>query len=114
MRLIIAALAACLVASPARAGEPAGPDCLTPSTAMANAMAHGSVVGRLDGAEATELLARINAIEPPTSYRAETLVILLRPDRAIVAMFGICHEGDVVIGLDAFAAVWRAVRGSPA
>ena len=112
MRLLIAAFAACLCTSSVLAGEAFGPPCLTASAALANATAHGAVAGRLDGKEAAALLDRLNHTGELTSYAADTVVVVLRPDRAVVALFRACHEGDVAMRLDAFAEVWRAVRGT--
>ena len=115
MRACLALAALACFATSATHAQPAreanGPPCLTANTAMTNATAHGAVVGRLDGAEAVALLDRINATGEPTSYHADTVVVVLRPDRAIVALFGACHTADIAMRLDAFAEVWRAVRG---
>lgn len=109
MRLTLV-LAACLAASPALAEE-AEPECLTPAAALSNALAHGATAGRLDGVEAQAPLDAINSTGEPTDYRADTVVVVLRPDRAVVAMFGACLTGNVTVRLDAFAEAWDRARG---
>ncbi len=111
-------LAACLAVSAVHA-QPArhhamrenGPPCLTASNALNNALARDTVVGRLDGHEAQDVLDRVNAVGDPTSYRAAAVIVILHQDRATVAMFDACYTGTFSMRLDAFAEVWRAARG---
>ena len=114
MRLLPAALAACLVTSPVLAREPDGPACLTANAAMAAVAQHpDAMAGRLDGAEAADLLSSINAVGEPTSYHAQTIIVVPHEDRAVVGMFDACHTGDIAMPLGVFAEVWRSVRGQP-
>jgi len=109
---ILAALAAgCIAMSmPARADE-AGPKCLTAAEAATSARAHGAVMARPDGSEAAHLLGEINSVGQPTDYHAETVIVILRSDTAVVAMFSPCHGEDVRMMLQDFADVWFKARG---
>jgi len=110
-RFLAALAAACILASmPVRADE-AGPKCLTAADAATNARAHGAVMARLDGPEAAHLLNQINSVGQPTDYHAETVIVILRPETAVVAMFSPCHGDDVRMMLQDFADVWVKARG---
>ncbi len=126
MRFVISAtLAACLcspvIAAPtrhalpkpiiAKVHGPDGPPCLMASAAEANAMMRGSVLARLNGDDAKDLLDRINRMEPVTDYHADSVIVLLFPDHAAVALFSPCHVQDAMIRLEPFEAVWIATRG---
>ena len=111
MRPILAAILSASLVMPAAAHavpkEPAGPLYLTAKDAMASVSLHHDVIaGRFVGTDASELLRAVNDTGDKTDFQAETLIVVLYPDRAVVALFGVCHTGDVAMSLPAFKAAW--------
>ncbi len=88
---ILAALAAACIATPvlARSAEPFGPACDLPSAVMRQIPAEATAV-RLDGDDAARMLAAINATDPPTEFRASTILIRLFRSNALVVLFDPC------------------------
>ena len=110
--LLSAALAACLVTPALAAKEPQGPGCFTATRAMEVVHQHdGAVAARLDGKDAEALVAIINNTGEPTDFHAQTVIVVLYPDHAGVALFNACHEHDVAIDLKAFSEIWASFRG---
>ncbi len=109
---ILAALAAACIAMPAlaRNTEPFGPAWDLPSSVMRQIPADATAV-RLDGDDAARMLAAINATEPPTDFRASTILIRLFRDHALVVLFDPCAVSTVRLPLGEMQEAWEAARG---
>ncbi len=109
---ILAALAAACIATPvlARSAEPFGPACDLPSAVMRQIPAEATAV-RLDGDDAARMLAAINATDPPTEFRASTILIRLFRSNALVVLFDPCAVSTVRLPLVEMREAWEATRG---
>ncbi len=108
---LAATLAACLSSSAAMADEPDAPAaCFTAAEAMLDVAQHPEITAtRLNGADATSLLDRVNQVGS-VDLHAGTVIVLLYPDHAAVGTFEPCHEEDVAIELAGLFGHLEAVR----
>lgn len=95
---------------PAHAREPFGPACDLPSSVMRQIPADATAV-RLDGDDATRMLTAINATDPPTDFRASTILIRLFRSNALVVLFNPCAVSTVRLPLGEMWEAWEAARG---
>ncbi len=108
----LAALAVACIAAPAmaHAREPFGPACDLPSAVMRQIPADATAA-RLDGDDAARMLAAINTTDPPTEFRASTILIRLFRDHALVVLFDPCAVTTVRLPLGEMREAWEAARG---
>ncbi len=64
-----------------------------------------------DGDDAARMLATINATDPPTDFRASTILIRLFRDHALVVLFAPCAVTSVRLPLGEMREAWEAARG---
>ncbi len=57
------------------------------------------------------MLDAINAADPPTDYRASTILIRLFRDHALVVLFAPCAVTTVRLPLGEMREAWEAARG---
>jgi len=109
---ILVALAVACVATPAlaRNTEPYGPACDLPSSVMRQIPVDATAV-RLDGDDAARMLVAINATEPPTEFRASTILIRLFRSNALVVLFDPCAVTTLRLPLAEMRDAWEAARG---
>jgi hypothetical protein len=109
---ILAALAAACLATPAlaRSVEPFGPVCDLPLAVMRKIPADATAV-MLDGDDAARMLTAINAADPPTDFRASTILIRLFRSNALVVLFDPCAVSTVRLPLGEMREAWEAARG---